>query len=142
MRHRAQPAHQRQVDAGAHALEDALEQVVVGRDEAGIDHAPRGIDDVLAGLGRKIADRRDAVALDADRAMRAHRLARQPGENPFRTADQCHASAPPSLSCHCPSASLESATMKTNNATPASVMRKSAANIRGMSSAKPLWRIS
>ena len=57
IRHGAQPGEQRSVDAGPHALEHALEEVVVGGDEARIDHAAGRVDHPLAGLAFERADR-------------------------------------------------------------------------------------
>ena len=132
------------VDAGAHALEHALEQMMMGRDEARIDHAAGRVDHLLAGLAFERANRRDAPVGDADRAGGADRIARKPGENSLRALDQRrgHVSAATSLSCHWPSASLDKPIITANRPTPASVMRKSAANMRGMSSWKPDCRIS
>ena len=134
VRHRAQPGVQRAVDPAANAFEDALEQMVMGRDETGIDHAARRIDDRFVRAWRQSADLGDAAVGDADRALRPHRRAGQAGEDALGALDQHHVSAPTSLSCHCPSASLDSMVMSVNRPTPASVMRKSAANMRGMSS--------
>src|SRR5262249_7657917 len=140
--HRAQPLQQRNIDAGAHALEHALEEMMMRRDQAGIDHAARSVDHVLAVSPLKRTDRCDAPVRDANCAARAHGLPGQPREYSLRAVDEGHVSAPISLSCHSPSASLESPIMVANSATPASVMRKSAANMRGMSSWNPDCSIS
>ena len=68
--HRPQPDQQRAVDRGTHALEDALEQMMVGRDEAGIDHAAGRIDHLLARLAFERTDGGNAAVDDADRAGR------------------------------------------------------------------------
>lgn len=140
----AQPAEQRGIDAGAHALEDALKQMVMGRDQPRINHAIRRIDELLAGKKIQVAHLRDASVDNPDRSARAHRGAGKPGEYTRSALDQggAHVSTPTSLSCHAPSASLERATIKLNKATPAAVMSSIAANMRGMSSAKPACRIS
>ena len=134
--HRPQPDQQRTVDRGAHALEDALEQMMVGRDEAGIDDAAGRINHLLARLAFERTDGGNAAVDDADRTGRTHGRAGKPGEDACSALNECrgHASAPTSLSCHWPSASFESPVMIVNSPTPASVMRKSAANMRGISS--------
>ncbi len=144
IRHRAQPFEQRRIDARAHAFEHALEEMMVGRDETRIDHATGRIDQPFAGFRFERADRRDASVDHPDRAAGANCRARKPGEDPRRAVDEHrrHVSAATSLSCHWPSASFESPTMMENSPTPASVMRKSAANMRGMSSWNPDCRIS
>src|SRR5262245_23823880 len=101
-------------------------------DEAGIDHAAGRVDDPLVRLPLERADRGDASIAETDRAARAHRIARQAGEDPLRAGNERHASAPTSLSCHAPSASFDRPTMMVNRPTPASVMRNSAANMRGI----------
>ena len=100
--HRPQPDQQRTVDRGTHALEDALEQVMVRRYEAGIDHATGRIDHLLARLGFERTDGGNAAVGDADRAGGAHGLAGKPGEDSFGALNQGrgHVSAPTSLSCH------------------------------------------
>ena len=99
--HCAQPSEQRDVDAGTHAFKDALEEMMMRRDEAGIDHAAAGVDEALARRRFERADRRDASIADANRTARAHRLAAQSGEDSLRALDEHggHASAPTSLSC-------------------------------------------
>src|SRR3974377_575724 len=106
--------------------------MVMGRDQAGVDNAAGCIDDLLIAPARKGADGRNAAVADADPAACAHGPARQPGENTPRPLDESHVSAPTSLSCQFPSASLERPTIPANRPTPASVMRRSAANMRGM----------
>ncbi len=88
MGNRAQPSHQRLVDAGAHALEDALEQVVMRGYQPRIDDAARGVDGPLAGIRGEVADRGNAPVADADCPSGAHRVAGQAGENPVCVADQ------------------------------------------------------
>src|SRR5262245_7295926 len=65
-----------------------------------------------------------------------HGLAGQSGQDSRHPLDvyDSHAPVPTSLSCHAPSASLDRPTMMVNRPTPASVIRRSAANMRGMSS--------
>ena len=65
-RHRSEPRHQRLVDARGHALEQALEQVVVGVDPARVDDAAGGVEHTLAGLGGQRADGGDDAAAHAD----------------------------------------------------------------------------
>ena len=115
----------------------------MGRDETGIDHAARRIDDRFvraSGVKAPIS----VMRLSAMRIAPFARIASpgRPVKMPSAPCDQHHVSAPTSLSCHCPSASLDSTIMSVNRPTPASVMRNSAANMRGMSSWKPDCRIS
>src|SRR5262249_25263985 len=101
MRDRTQPAHQRQIHAGAHALEDALKQMMVRRYETRIDDAARCVDDLFARLRREVANRRDPSVENANRAGGAHRLLWQASEKPVRVADQprSHPLAPIWLPC-------------------------------------------
>ena len=88
-RHCAEPGHQREIDAGRDALDQTLEQMMVGIDPARIDHAAGGVNHALARQGGKPADRRDHTAAHADVAgarRQAHRSAGQPGERMRRTA--------------------------------------------------------
>src|SRR3974377_891021 len=116
--------------------------MVMGGDQAGIDHASRGVDPLLARQRIELADLGNSPVCNADGALGAHRGAGKPGEDSLSARDQgrSHASAPTSLSCHPPSASLERPTMSVNKATPASVMSSMAANIRGISRANPACR--
>ena len=116
----------------------------MGRHQAGIDDAAGGIEPRLVGLGVQGPHLRNDAVADADRARRPHGIAGASGKNAGRVLDQHrgHVSAPISLSCQLDSASRDTATMIANNATPVSVIRKSAANIRGMSNVKPASRIS
>src|SRR5262249_1496634 len=61
-----------------------------------------------------------------------HRVAGKSGKDSLRALDEHggHASVPTSLSCQAPSANLDSPTMMMNRPTPASVISKSAANMR------------
>jgi hypothetical protein len=76
--------------------------MMVGGDEAWIDHAAGCIDHLLAGLALERTDRRNAAVDDADRAGGAHGLAGKPGEDSLSALNQGrgHVSAPTSLSCH------------------------------------------
>src|SRR6266851_5394570 len=116
----------------------------MGRYQPGINHTARCVDQLLARLGIKLADLRNSPFDNANCAARPHRRAGETGENSLGALDQegGHESAPTSLSCHAPSATLERATISVNRPTPASVMSNMAANMRGMSSAKPACMIS
>ncbi len=64
IRHRVQPGCQGLVDPARHALEQRLEQVVVGVDPAGVDHAVGGVEHARAvGLGQAAAHRGDHAVL-------------------------------------------------------------------------------
>ena len=80
-RHRRQPGQQREVDARRNALEQALEQVVVGVDPARVDHAAGRVDHAFAGLGDQAADGLDDAAAHAQvgATRGAYRGARQAG---------------------------------------------------------------
>ena len=65
-RHRRQPGREREADAGRDALQQALEQVVVGVDPAGVDDAAAGVDDPLAGLRVEMADGLDHAGASPD----------------------------------------------------------------------------
>ena len=66
IRHRVQPAGERQINAGPHALQHALEQMMVGRDQAGIDHPAAGIEPEFAGRRLERADLDDHAVADPD----------------------------------------------------------------------------
>src|SRR6516165_5256871 len=109
----------------------------MGGNEARINDAARCVDDLLTVFAFERADARNPTLLDADGAARAHRLAEEPGEDTLCALNERQFSAPTSLSCQLPSASLERPIITANRLTPASVIRRSAANMRGISSAKP-----
>jgi hypothetical protein len=88
VRHHPQPLEQRRIEARAHAFEDALEEMMMGGDEAGIDDTAGSVDDCLARFRREFANRRDPAVGDADRPRRAHGVAGKSGENPVRPTDQ------------------------------------------------------
>src|SRR5438094_754555 len=118
--------------------------MMVGRNQAGIDHAALGIQPLLARLWRECADFDDHAITDADLAGAAHGRALQAGKDSHGIVDQngAHASALVSLSCQLDRANCDSATMAANNATPVSVISNSAANMRGISRVNPASRIS
>src|SRR5882757_227541 len=142
--HRAKPAGEGKVDAGPHALQDALEQVMMGRYQAGIDDASPRIQPALIRLGLQRSEFNDHAIANADRTAGPHRSAWSPAENPGCILDQQggHVSAPISLSCQFDNASLDRRTIAANNPTPVSVIKNSAANMRGISSVNPASKIS
>src|SRR5438105_14142807 len=101
--------------------------MVMGRNQAGIDHAAAGIEPAFARLGRKLAHGDDHAVAKADRTAGPHRGASAPGEDAGRVLDQqCgHVSTPISLSCQFDSASFDRTTMAPNSATPVSVIKNS-----------------
>ncbi|RMR10219.1 hypothetical protein ALP92_05128 [Pseudomonas syringae pv. primulae] len=79
---RPQPRPQALVDAGGNALEQRLEQVMVGVDPCRIDHAIPGIQHTLPGQGWQGTEGGNAAVDDADvRPGMARRRAGQAGEN-------------------------------------------------------------
>ncbi len=122
---------------------------MMGVDPSRVDHAVGGVDDLLARARRQLADGLDGAACHAQvRPGVALALTRsvtgtlQAGQDGGGIANQDgigrHAS---SLSCQCDSAMRDTTTITPNNATPVSVIRNSAANRRGILSAKPACRI-
>src|SRR6266487_1567738 len=142
--HRAKPAGEGEVDAAPHALQDALEQVMMGRYQAGIEDAAPRIEPALGRGGLQFTDFNDHAIANADRTAGPHRGTGTPAENPGRILDQQggHVSAPISLSCQFDNASLDRRTIAPNNPTPVSVIRNSAANMRGISIVNPASKIS
>lgn len=96
MRHDAQPLEQRAVDARTHALEHALEKVVMGRYQPGIDHAAGCVDALLARQRIKLANPGNAPLHNSNGALRAHRRTGKASENSGGARDQDggHDSAP------------------------------------------------
>ena len=139
--HGLEPGRQRRIDAGRHALQQRLEQVVVGVDPARVDHAVGGVEHPFARLGAQAAAHLvdQAVVADAQVAGGAARavVRRAAGEHGRGIADQ-HQFI--SLSCQ-RSAHFDSAAIAVNSTMPVSVIRNSAANSRGMFSWKPDCRI-
>ena len=110
---------------------------MVRADEARGHHAARGVEHGVTRRSGDRADLGDAPIRDADIAAGALQRARAAGQDADRAADhggaQC--SSPPAPCQR--SASRLSPAIASAIATPASVIRNSAANIRGTSSWKP-----
>src|ERR1700689_804485 len=103
--------------------------MMMGRDQAGIDHAATSIEPDFAGLWLERADLDNHAVLDPDLPRGAHRCTGKAGEDPGGVIDQhrAHVSVLVSLSCQFDKASCDSITIAPNSTTPVNVIRKRAA---------------